>query len=528
MDTILNNGPRTIEKGIQDWNIEDGIVLHRGRIYVPDDQQLRRDLLKLFHDSPVAGHSGKHKTLELISRDYWWPNMSNFVKEYVKGCGICQATKNINNPPCVPLMPNETPDRIYGVLTTDFLSGIPTCKDFDNISVWVCRKSKRIFAEPTVKTIDSDGTGDLFTAKIFPHTGLPDAIISDRGPQFASRVFKRHLQKLRIDSALSTAYHPQSDGETERVNQEILQYLRAFVDLHHDDWVDWLPLACFAHNNRVHASTGYSPFKMLHGTDLRGFPSALPSVPVQDVESRLEHQKKVPEEAEACMELAAQRMRDAAGNWRSNNPEHREGQKMWLDGKNLRLQVPSVKLAPRRHGPFEIAEVMGPVTYRLHIPATWKRIHPVFHASLLTPYIETEAHGPNFTFQPPEVDGEELKYEVERIDDSRLTRNNRGVQYLVKFKGWPASSNEWINSSALPNAQEAIDDFHKRRPQAIGPRIRALDVPGEDIPKEGVLSWDEARESTCGDGKVAPDKDAGFWALSKDLDWAREMEFESD
>lgn len=105
-------------------------------------------------------------------------------------------------------------------------------------------------------------------------------------------------------------------------------------------------------------------------------------------------------------------MRDAAGNWRSNNPEYQEGQKMWLDGKNLRLQVPSVKLAPRRHGPFPIAEVMGPVTYRLDIPATWKHIHPVFHASLLTPYVETKAHGPNFTFPPPDVDSEELEYEV--------------------------------------------------------------------------------------------------------------------
>lgn len=412
MDTILANGPRSLAKGLQDWNIEDGVILHRGCIYVPNDPALRRDLLKIFHDSPVAGHGGKHKTQELISRDYWWPNMSNFVKEYVKGCATCQATKNINNPPCIPLMPNETPDRIYGVLMTDFISGIPTCQNFDNISVWVCRKTKWIFAEPTVKTIDSDGTIELFIKNIFPHTGLPDGIISDRGPQYASRVFRGALQKLRIDSALSTAYHPQSDGETERVNQEILQYLHAFVDLHQDDWVDWLPLACFTHNNRVHASTGYSPFQMLHGTNLRGFPTALPSVAIQSIEDRLAYQKHILEEAEACMELAAQRMQDAAGNWRSNNPEYQEGQKMWLDGKNLRLQVPSVKLAPRRHGPFEIAEVMGPVTYRLNIPATWKRIHPVFHASLLTPYVETEAHGPNFTFPVPEADGEELEYEV--------------------------------------------------------------------------------------------------------------------
>lgn len=497
MDTILSNGPRTITKGLQDWNIEDGIVLHRGRIYIPKDDDLRRDLLKLFHDSPVAGHPGKHRTLELLSQDYWWPNMSRFVDNYVKGCAVCQATKPHNHPARIPLMPNETPDRLYGVLTTDFVTGVPTCQGFDAISVWVDRLSKRAFIRPTTKTIDSNGTADLFIKEIFPHTGLPDALISDRGTQFASRAFKGFLQKLRIDSALSTAYHPQSDGQTERMNQELEQYLRVFCDLHQDDWVDLLPLAEFSHNINKSSATGHSPFEMISGSNPRAFPSALPSVSTHSVEERLAHQQNVLKEARASMALAAQRMRDAAGNWRSNNPEYQEGQKVWLDGKNLRLQVPSVKLASRRHGPFEIEEVMGPVTYRLAIPRTWKRIHPVFHVSLLTPYVETDAHGPNYTFPPPDAEGDDPpEYEVESIVQSRLTRNKRGVQYRVRWKGYPPSSDEWINASELPTAREAIDDFHAKYPQALGPRVRLLGIPGEDSPKEGVLSWDDVVRET--------------------------------
>ena len=200
--------------------------------------------------------------------------------------------------------------------------------------------------------------------------------------------------------------------------------------------------------------------------------------------------------AKASMELAAQRMCDAHGNWRNTDPDFQEGQQVWLDGKNLRLQVPSTKLAARHHGPFTIEEVMGPVTYRLSIPPAWKRIHPVFHVSLLTPYHETEEHGPNFARPPPDVEGEELTYEIEKIIDSALTRNKRGIQYRVRWKGYPPSEDQWIKSSELGNAREVIEDFHHRYPNKPGPRINALVVPGVDNPTEGVLSWD-ARLRAC-------------------------------
>ena len=194
------------------------------------------------------------------------------------------------------------------------------------------------------------------------------------------------------------------------------------------------------------------------------------------------------------------------------------------------------KLDDVRHGPFEIVEKVGASSYKLKIPKTWKRIHDVFNEVLLTPYHEPQfPNQPRATKPPPEVVGEELEYEVEKIVDSRLTRNKRGVQYLVKFKGWPSSSNEWINSSLLPNAQEAIEEFHERRPQAVGPKVRILSVPGEDTPKEGVLSWDDHQESPDSpDSAVGVvenrimdlTNDGSFWKMDESLDWARESDSE--
>ena len=131
---------------------------------------------------------------------------------------------------------------------------------------------------------------------------------------------------------------------------------------------------------------------------------------------------------------------------------------VWLDGRNLKIGYPSRKLAPKREGPFQIIEVMGPVTYRLKLPNQW-RIHPVFHASLLSPYRETETHGPNFPQPPPDlIEGEE-RYEVESIAAHR--KRGRGYHYLVKWTGYPSSENTWQSSEDLKGAQEILEEYNR-------------------------------------------------------------------
>ena len=110
LETILYNGPHLLVKGLQEWNVEDGIILFRGKVYIPKDLKLHRDIVKRYHDTPVPGHPGRFKTYELLTREFWWPGMSKFVKDYVDGCATCQLMKINNNPTHVPMVPNEIPD----------------------------------------------------------------------------------------------------------------------------------------------------------------------------------------------------------------------------------------------------------------------------------------------------------------------------------------------------------------------------------------------------------------------------------
>jgi hypothetical protein len=169
--------------------------------------------------------------------------------------------------------------------------------------------------------------------------------------------------------------------------------------------------------------------------------------------------------------------------------EVKVGDQVWLEGTNVHTTHPKAKLAPWRHGPFKVIATWG-VNCKIQLPKTW-HIHPVFHISLISPYCETTAHGPNFTKPPPDiVQGEDDHYEVETVLQSRLTPNKKGVQYLIKWKGYPDSENSWISSSGMKHATTLVQQFHSRNPQA--PRLRLLTA--QQPHKKGILSWTEASE----------------------------------
>ena len=239
------------------------------------------------------------------------------------------------------------------------------------------------------------------------------------------------------------------------MNQEIEAYLRAFCANHPEDWSTYLPDIEFMHNQRTAQGRNASPFYVMMGYNPRAIPSVYPSTPVPAVETRLELLKKVREEALAAHELARQRMAERIT--RGFTP-FRKGQRVWLDAKNLHFLADSKKFAMKRQGPFEILEVLGPLTYRLQLPKQWKR-HAVFHATLLTPYHENATHGPNFLEPPPDlVDGEE-EYEVEAIVSHRK-RYGR-ITYLTKWVGYPTAENSWELESHLTNAPEILKAYKK-------------------------------------------------------------------
>jgi hypothetical protein len=185
-------------------------------------------IVKKYHEHTALGHPGRWKTFEMVSREFWWPGMSTFVKSYVDRCATCQATK-IRPKNQVPLIPNQIPTNVWGIITMDFITDLPNSQGYDSLFMVVDCLSKATIISPCTKTIRAEETSKLYMDNVWRRTGLPHQVISDRGPQFASKVMQEVWNKLGGKSTMSTAFHPQTDGETERVNQELEQYLKSLA-----------------------------------------------------------------------------------------------------------------------------------------------------------------------------------------------------------------------------------------------------------------------------------------------------------
>jgi hypothetical protein len=243
---ILLNGPRDTTKGLQEWNLEEGLILYKGLVYIPNNENLKHKVVQQYHDE-LMGHLGEWKTIKLITRDFWWPGITTFIKVYIKGCTTCQTTK-IKPPVKVPLKPNEIPQGIWETIMMDFITDLPVSNRYDSIFTVVDRYSKAVILSPYHKTITAEQTSQLLIDNIWKRTGFPLIIILDWGPQFAAQVTQEFWQKLGIKQKLSTTFHLQTDGESEWVNQELEQYLRICRNFQQDNWATLLPIIEFAHN----------------------------------------------------------------------------------------------------------------------------------------------------------------------------------------------------------------------------------------------------------------------------------------
>ena len=222
-------------------------------------------IIQARHDGPAAGHLGRSKTFELVSRDFYWKGMRKDVYDFVDGCDTCQRNKSPRHKPFGLLQPLPIPTRPWSSISMDFIVKLPLSQGFGSILVIVCRLTKQAHFIACRESTNSSQLADIFINQVFRYHGLPDDIISDRGPQFRSNFWQALLKKLNIDSKLSTAYHPQTDGQTERVNQSLEQYLRCFVCYAQNDWASYLAFAEFALNNSESSSTKQSPFFANYG-----------------------------------------------------------------------------------------------------------------------------------------------------------------------------------------------------------------------------------------------------------------------
>ena len=290
---------------------------------------------------------------------------------------------------------------------------------FNSILVVVDRGlTKGVILLPCNKMITAEQVGNLLLENLYKWFGLPDEIISDQGPQFAAHAFRELLKLLNVTSKLSTAYHPQTDGATERVNQEIEAYLLIFCSSFPEEWAKKLFLVEFTHNNRRHTERKHSPFKLMYGESPKMLPITFEKTEFPTIEERMHTLIWDREKALAAHELAMRRIADRRKN---TFTPFKKGDLVWLDTRNIKM-MNNPKIGPRREGPF-LSKLLGPLTYRLELPSNWQ-IHNVFHAVLLWPYIENKTHGANFPRPPPELlKGEEV-YEVESIIKHR--RRGRG------------------------------------------------------------------------------------------------------
>lgn len=447
------------------WQVDSQGLLRLGQaIYVPSDAAVKQELLKIHHDDPFGGHYGVDRTLDLLRRKYYWDRMRKDVKDHVETCGVCQRVRTPRRKPYGQLASLPIPKRPMESLSLDFITGLPPAKRgqevFDAILVIVDRYTKLATYVPTRTDIDAEGLADLFAENILWQYGRPKSIVSDRGSLFTSGFWSALCNHFCIKRKLSTAFHPQTDGQTERQNQTLEYYLRAYVNYRQDDWVRYLGFAAFTYNATKHSSTRMSPFMALYGYD---------PMPLQDDDWDYELPNKSAEERvqelqyiRHLLEMSLRKALDSQEKY--YNQKHQPmsfavGDKVLLSTKNLRTWRPSKKLDERYIGPFDIVDVIGKQAYKLRLPKSMGKTHPTFHVSLLKQWHQrSEGTGDPEEVQPLVI-GDEEEWEVEAILGERQYRG-RKLQYLVKWLGWPSYENSWVDENDL-HAPELLEEYKR-------------------------------------------------------------------
>jgi len=322
--------------------------------------------------------------------------------------------KNRPQQPFGPLMPNKVPNGPWEIISTDLITQLPESNGYDAICVIVDRLTKRAHFIPINNRFSSKDMAQLLYDKVYPLHGLPLQIILDRGVQYLAKLFQEWCKILGIESTMSTAYHPQTDGQTERINQSLEQYLRCYVDYNLSNWSNLLPSAEFAYNNQAHEGTKDSPFFLEYGRNPRAGPSLVKESPQRDLNDLTYKRQEALEQAKAALTLAAERMKWYYDKKVQSVP-FKVGNKVLLNLKDY--QTMERALRPRYEGPFKVIEKLSDVTFQLRIPPRYRALHPVFHTSKLAQYSKSTIHRQKSIAPPPILIQGQEEWEVEEILD---------------------------------------------------------------------------------------------------------------
>jgi hypothetical protein len=458
------------------WYLGDLLV-------VPDNEEVKLTVMTECHDTPYAGHVGRTKTLHNVRKNFWWPGMARDVRRFVATCDSCQRVKPLNRAPAGLLQPLPVPGDTWDSISMDLIVSLPqTAAGFTAIAVFVDRLSKMVHLAPCRDDTTAEQFADLFIHHVFRSHGLPSQIVSDRDPRFTSKFWRALMERLGVSQAMSSAFHPETDGNTERVNRVLEDMLRHYVDPTQANWDSLLPLVEFAINDSVHESVGSTPFVLNYGKRpqlpadlvLRGEESpGTASKSTNDTADNLtERIHSVVSDAKKCLVAAQQRQKAYADKFRRDFTLT-VGSEVLLSTKHINVKMKGTpKLLPRWVGPFKVLQKVNPVAYKLDLPASLK-IHPVFHASLLKAYEPGRVSPP----PPPDVVDGEYEWEVEAIlahkDVQVRRKKNRNRtpvfkrQYLVKWVGEDEAHNTWEPEEHCKNSPELITEYWARHAQGV-------------------------------------------------------------
>ncbi|QRV85410.1 Retrotransposable element Tf2 protein [Ceratobasidium sp. AG-Ba] len=455
--------PPSIRKQYDKYEWKEDLLWYEGRIEIPENKEIRLAILETHHDNPIAGHQGQARTLELISRRYYWPAMKQQVNRFVETCEICQRSKGHKQ--YAPQKPLPIPQKPWEDIAYDFIVKLPESQGMDSILVVIDRFSRQAHFIPCLESTNAAGVANLFIKEVWKLHGLPKTTVSDRGPTFNSQFLKALYAKLGINPKFSTAFHPETDGITERTNQWLEGFLRSFCNYRQDDWVRWLPIAEFCHNNQVNSATGKTAFETIYGLH--------PRWDLIDLEDKVI----------ASMEFHRSK---------ENTPkrEYKIGDKVWLVGQNITTRRPSKRLDNKKLGPFVISKKISSHVYCLELPKTM-RTHNVFHINLLTPFTEDKDFHRRQARPPPIVteEGEE-EYEVDHVVAWEQRKN--GLYYQIGWKGYDPIEDTMERAEKIAELPQIMEDLLKRYPKAPLPKNYKPNKDGNHSPKS---VWGKERAS---------------------------------
>jgi hypothetical protein len=464
------------EKGGLNVKVLGGLIIEDGKILVPSTERARTLILHECHDKPTGGHLGRDKTLGSVKLRFKWKGMDQMVENYVTSCIKCQQNKPSNQLPAGKLMPLSIPDRPWKQIGIDFIGPLPKSRGgMDGIAMIVDRFTKMKHPIPINMKLTAPQAVMLVVKNIVRLHGVPEVIVSDRDVRFTAGFWKEFWGCWQTKLGMGTAYHPKTDGQTERENRTLIEMVKSFVAEDQKDWDEHLPLLELAMNSAKQSSTGESPFMMMYGREAvlpvdvqLKTPIATAANPaVGELQQKM---KEVWKRATTAMEKAQVRQQT------SSNKNRREvvysvGEKVWLSTAHIHLRANkeldrTMKFSAKYIGPFEIIEVKNANAYKLKLPDKFQ-MHAVVNVERLKKFVDGTDQFPTREVEEWRPSGEvvrdangELEWEVERVIAQRGNERNRS--YLVKWVGYPLYESTWERERNLENAQDKVAEFQKR------------------------------------------------------------------